>query len=287
VKFTEVVMTRLANHRQAEAWNGTEGRQWAANADRYDAMAAGINEPLLTAARIGSRQRVLDIGCGTGSLTRLTGRLAVHGQVLGVDISAPMLARARAATAAEGLTNVRFEQGDAQVHPLPVGAFDVAVSRGGVMFFDDHAAAFANIGQSLRPGGRLVFAGPGPAGSAPEHTRAFAALAPLMRRPSPASRGMGALTDPARIEAILTDAGFIDISVTGVAVPCQWGQNADDATDFYFTMGPVAFNLADADAATVERARAGVRAALREFETPAGVSVQGSIWLVTAGRPSD
>jgi SAM-dependent methyltransferase len=278
-------MQEIANNQQAEAWNGREGVHWAENAGRYDAVAQGINEPLLAAAGIGERDRVLDIGCGTGSFTRLAARRASGGRVLGVDISAPVLARARAAAAEEGLANVTFEEGDAQVHPFPTGAYDLAVSRGGVMFFSDPVAAFANIGRALRPGGRLAFAGPGAGGSAPEHTRAFGALGPLMRGPSPAARGMGSLTDPARIEAVLAEAGFTDVSVAGFDVPCVWGRDVDDAVSFYFTTGPVAFNLSGVDDATVKRVRDEVRSALREFETPAGVSVQGAIWVVTAVRP--
>jgi SAM-dependent methyltransferase len=272
----------IANSRQAEAWNGVEGVHWAENADRYDAMGQGINEPLLAAAGIGEEDDVLDIGCGTGYFTRLSARRARHGRVLGVDISAPMVARARAAAAEEGVANVSFEWGDAQVHPFPGVAFDLAVSRGGVMFFDDHVAAFANIGRALRPGGRLAFAGPQPGGSAPEHTRAFAALAPLMHGPSPAARGMGSLTDPARIEAVLARAGFTDVSIAGFEVPCVWGRDADDAVTFYFSTGPVAANLSGVEETTVERVRDEVRSALREFETPSGVSVRGAIWVVTA-----
>ena len=278
-------METVANTQQVEAWNGSEGVHWAENADRYDAVAAGINGPLLAAAAIGERDHVLDVGCGTGHLTRLAARRAVGGEVLGVDISGPMLARARATAAEEGIGNVRFEQGDAQVYPFPAAAFDLAVSRGGVMFFNDHVAAFANIARALRPGGRVVFAGPGAAGSAPEHTRAFAALAPLMRAPSPAARGMGSFSDPARIEAVLTEAGFTDVSVTGYDVPCVWGRDVDDAVSFYFGTGPVAFNLSDVDDATVARVRDEVRSALREFETPAGVSLVGSIWVTAATRP--
>jgi SAM-dependent methyltransferase len=279
-------MQSIANTQQAEAWNGHEGVHWAENADRYDAMAAGINDPLFAAAGIGERDRVLDIGCGAGRPTRLAARRASRGEVTGIDISAPMLARARATAAEEGLTNVTFVQGDAQVHPFPAASYDLAISRGGLMFFGDHVAAFTNIRQALRPGGRLVFAGPQPGGSSSsDHARAFAALGPLMRGPSPAARGMGSLTDPARIEEILTAAGFADVSIAPVEVPVVWGRDADDAVAFYFATGPVRHNLAEVVPATVERVRDEVRSALREYETPEGVRLRGGIWLVTATRP--
>lgn len=274
-----------ANTQQAEAWNGHEGAHWADNAARYDAMAEGINAPLFAAAAIREADRVLDVGCGTGLVTRLAARRAARGDAVGIDISAPMLARARAAAAAEGPANVTFEEGDAQVHPFPEGGYDLAMSRGGVMFFADHVAAFANVGRALRPGGRFVFAGPGQGGEDGDHARAFAALGPLMRGPSPAQRGMGSLTDPARIREMLDRAGFTDVSVEAVEVPVVWGRDADDAVDFYFATGPVAFNLAGVDAATRGRVRDEVRSALRAYETADGVCLRGGIWLVTATRP--
>ncbi|MDT5025075.1 MAG: hypothetical protein QOE61_1501 [Micromonosporaceae bacterium] len=279
-------MQSIANTQHTEAWNGHEGVHWAENADSYDAMAAGINDPLFEAAGIDERDRVLDIGCGTGWPTREAARRASRGDVTGIDISAPMLARARAVAAEEGLTNVTFVQGDAQVHPFPAASYDLAISRGGVMFFGDHVAAFTNIRQALRPGGRLVFAGPQPGGSSSsDHAQAFAALGPLMRGPSPAGRGMGSLTDPARIQEILTAAEFADVSIAPVEVPVVWGRDADDAVDFYFATGPVRHNLAEVAPATVERVRDEVRSALRKYETPEGVRLRGGIWLVTATRP--
>src|SRR5581483_7530741 len=70
--------------------------------------------------------------------------------------SAPALELARRLTAAEGLRNVTYEQADVQAHPFPPAAFDLALSRFGVMFFADPVAAFTNIGRALRPGARLV-----------------------------------------------------------------------------------------------------------------------------------
>ncbi|WP_433179854.1 class I SAM-dependent methyltransferase [Actinoallomurus sp. CA-150999] len=278
-------MQAMANTRQAEAWNGWEGANWARNATRYDAMVAAFNDALFRAAAIDEDDRVLDIGCGTGQITLVAARRASRGHVVGVDISAPMLERARADAAEQGITNVRFELGDAQVHHFPDGGFDAAISRGGVMFFDDLVAAFANIRRGLRPGGRLVFVGP--QGGTPDsaYARATAALRPLMRGPSPAARGMGSLVDPARIHEVLGAAGFADVSVTGVEAPMDYGSDATDAAEFILGQGPVRFNLEGVEPAVVERTREELRAGLSAYATAEGIRIPGAVWLVSAVRP--
>ncbi|MEV0407115.1 class I SAM-dependent methyltransferase [Actinoallomurus sp. NPDC050550] len=278
-------MQAMTNVRQAEAWNGWEGANWARNAARYDAMVAAFNDALFRAAAIDEDDRVLDIGCGTGQITLVAARRASRGHVVGVDISAPMLERARADAAEQGIANVRFELGDAQVHHFPDGGFDAAISRGGVMFFDDLVAAFANIRRGLRPDGRLAFVGP--QGSTPDsaYARATAALRPLMRGPSPAARGMGSLVDPARIHEVLGAAGFADVSVTGVEALMDYGRDATDAAEFILGQGPVRFNLEEVEPAVIERTREELRAGLSAYETAEGIRIPGAVWLVSAVRP--
>src|SRR5690606_6221157 len=95
---------RLVNTPQFEAWNGYEGRHWAEHQARYDALNDPANAPLLAAARLRDTDDGLDIGCGNGRLTRLAARTARR--TVGVDLSTPMLERARASASGEHLTNV-------------------------------------------------------------------------------------------------------------------------------------------------------------------------------------
>ncbi|MFC4587537.1 class I SAM-dependent methyltransferase [Sphaerisporangium corydalis] len=278
-------MPTIVNTEHEKAWNGWEGVHWAENPARYNALVSAFDDALFQAAAIGEHDRVLDVGCGTGIPTLAAARQASEGYVVGVDLSAPMLARARADAAAQGVTNVRFEQGDGQVFPFPGGGFDVAISRGGVMFFGEPVAAFTNIGRALRPGGRLAFMGPGPGRPGGEYARATAALAPLMRGPSPAARGMGSMIDPERIHEVLGAAGFTGIGVSPVEAAMTYGRDARDAADFMLAMGPVRHNLAGVDPAVVEKAREQLRRDLRPFETPRGVLIQGAVWIVSATRP--
>ena len=231
-------MRTIVNTGQAEAWNGYEGGHWAANQDRYDAVNSGFNTPLLDAAAIGERDHVLDVGCGNGQLTRLAARRARDGRAAGVDLSGPMLARARASSA--DVPNVTFEQGDAQVHAFPAGAYDVAVSRFGVMFFADPVAAFANIGSALRPGG--------PAGPAEPPSRSAGATwarpSPRSRRtcrrpwpPGRAPRGRSRCRTPAGSTRCSPAPGSTAVNAEPVEAPQVWGHDAGDAAGFLGSLG--------------------------------------------------
>src|SRR5687768_11250811 len=122
----------------------------------YDAELRLHNQPFRQACAILPHERVLDIGCGSGLTTREAALAASAGSAVGIDTSAPAIARARELADAEGVRNVRFEHGDAQAHPFPQQGFDVAISRFGTMFFADPIAAFRNIRSALTGDGRLV-----------------------------------------------------------------------------------------------------------------------------------
>ncbi|WP_231626376.1 class I SAM-dependent methyltransferase [Streptomyces apocyni] len=270
---------------QDAVWNGQVGAHWAAHVDRYDAMLADLNDALFFAASIDARDRVLDVGCGAGATTRIAASLAPYGHAVGVDISGPLLAQARARAAAERVGNTSYERGDAQVHPFPPGAYDVVISRGGVMFFRDHRAAFDQLARALRPGGRLAFVCPRPLGSASEEARALGLLARLLgeggRAEPPsaetvaAERAMASLGDPDRIRAAL--GGYQDVSLTPMAVRGRWGQDPADAVSFVLSRTP--------DRTVSDATRAAMAEALAPYATERGVRLRSTVWLVTASRP--
>jgi SAM-dependent methyltransferase len=277
----------VTNEAQARYWNGDEADHWLAYEDRYERMLAPFTGHVLTSAAIGRADRVVDIGCGTGSTTRAAGR-TTEGEALGVDLSAAMLRRAARRAREEGLANVRFEHGDAQVHRFTPGAWDVAVSRFGVMFFADPAAAFANVGRSLRPGGRLVFVCwqnvadnewilvPGAA--AARHV----ALPPPG---DPAAPGPFSLGERDRIAAVLRDAAFTDVAIEPVAEPLWLGPDVAEALGFITSTGIWTRMLPDADPPTLARVSEAVQVALEPYVTPDGLLLGSRAWLVTASRP--
>ncbi|MFC5183959.1 class I SAM-dependent methyltransferase [Actinomadura harenae] len=272
---------QIVNTAQSEAWNGGEGEHWAAHHDRYDRLNQGMNDPLLAHVRDGDD--VLDIGCGNGQLTRLAARRGAS--ALGVDLSEPMLARARERAGAEDVANARFERGDAQVHPFAPASADLMLSRFGIMFFTDPVAAFANIGTALRPGGRLAFAcltslaGTDMGTLLKATTQALGAV-----RPATGADGTGptSFADPAHTEDVLTRAGYTGIGIRHVEAPQIWGRDAADATEFFCGWGPIAFAFSKAEPGAVAAAREAVHREMARFERPDGVTTRGTAWLVTA-----
>ncbi|MFE4801719.1 class I SAM-dependent methyltransferase [Streptomyces sp. NPDC056708] len=280
-------MEHVANTDQAHAWNGYEGTQWARNQDRWDAVNNAFNGPLLDAAAIGAREHVLDVGCGAGSTTRLAARRAAEGRAMGLDLSAPMLERARESTRDEGPSNASFTQGDAQSHPFAPDTFDVAISRYGLMFFADPVAAFINIASALRPGGRLAFVCPAEA-DGNEWLQALVALRgilPFGEFGAPGSPGMFSLADPERTVRLLSDAGFEASDAVRVHADGVWGRDAGDAAEFLLGSGPGRHLLEQVGSEEQRLARRTLANALRPHERGDAVLLRSSSWLVTARRP--
>jgi SAM-dependent methyltransferase len=248
----------------------------------YDAELVRHNEVLRRACNIRSSDYVLDIGCGSGHTTRQAARTAAAGTAFGVDISEAAIARARELAHAENLRNVSFEHADAETYRFAPGHFDVAISRFGTMFFADPTAAFANIRQTLRPKGRLVMM----LWQAPEHNEWDVALRQALGTTdtTPVGPDPFSLAEPAAVTAILTVAGFTDITFDDVREPVYYGPDVDTALDWArtFTCTSSALAQLDSDAAarTVLRLRKTLATHLRDD----GVWFDSRAWLVTARR---
>ena len=275
------------NAAQAAEWDGPAGAHRTRHAAVFDAETRPHNERFRAATGVGRGDRVLDIGCGTGQSTRDAARAAVAGSALGIDLSAQMLEHARRVSSEEGLTNVGFQQADAQVHRFPAGGFDVAISRFGSMFFDDPVAAFGNIGQALRPGGRLVLM----VWQAREHnawsTTIREAVAGDADLPPPPGTGPHpfSLGDPAVTGGILTAAGFTEVGFADVREPVYYGPDAAVALDVVRGLRSTKDLLAGMDAAAAENALDRLRATLAAHQTDAGVLFDARTWIITARRP--
>jgi SAM-dependent methyltransferase len=253
----------------------------------YDAELRRHNEALRAACGIQSRDHVLDIGCGSGQTTRQAARTAKAGSALGIDVSAPAIERARDLAQAEGLRNVTFERADAQVRQFPAGRFDVAISRFGTMFFADPAAAFANIGQALGPGGRLVMMVWQAADrnewdvTIRQSLQAPQAPVPLPSEgPDPFS-----LADPPAVTGLLQSAGFADVAFADVREPVYYGPDAAAALNWVRGFKSTSETLKKLDPAAAAQALDRLRDALAAHTTSNGVCFNSRAWIVTANRP--
>ena len=271
------------NRAQAEAWNGPEAANWARLSSRPVADADLVS-PLLRAVAIEAHEQVLDVGCGTGEMTRRAAALAAQGHALGVDLSALMVDEARTAAVAAGLTNVAFEVGDAQVHPFPPASVDVVVSHFGAMFFDDPAAAFANLAGAVRRGGRVGLVVPRAMERCAWYVEPLRALLGESPTPVTAPSRMFSLADPEGVRGLLTIAGFTAPQVRPLDAALWFGADVEAAVEGFLGAGPVRALRERRPELTDGEVRARLGPVMAHFLAPDGVRIPGAHWLVTARR---
>ncbi len=288
------------NADQIDYWNGDVGQRWARNQDRMDEAFGPLTAVLIEQAAPRRGERAADIGCGCGDLSLLLAdRLGAEGRVLAVDVSRPMLDRGRArqdARAGADRAPIDWQEADAAAWPFPEGAFDLLVSRFGVMFFADPVQAFRNMRRALRPGGRLVMLCWRPMADNAWVAAPRAAMLPVVPAPDPApphAPGPFAFGDAARVGAILAGAGFTNVASTAVAAALNASAPGstdtaalDDAVQFATEFGPASALLRDVDDTTRTRAVAAVRAALHGRAGGGRASLDVACWLFTAENPA-
>ena len=277
------------NSAQAEYWNSAGGQKWADHQEHQDQVLRPVSDRLIVAANPKPGDRVIDVGCGCGATTiEFAARVAPGGEALGVDLSEPMLARAR--ERAPRNLPIKFERADATVYPFEPKSADLAASRFGVMFFADPAKSFANLRKGLKAGGRLVFACWREAGENPFFVvplREALKHAPPLPEMDPEAPGPFALAAEARVRRTLSEAGFIDVTLTpaDLELDIAAGGGLDTAVKAAMTIGPVSRMLADQSEAVRVAVAADMRKALATHARGSSVPLGAAIWIVTAANP--
>lgn len=252
----------------------------------YDAELRRHDVVLRRACDIQSRDHVVDIGCGTGHTTRQAALLARTGSVLGVDVSAPAIERARELAQAEQVRNVAFECADAEVCRFASGRFDLAISRFGTMFFTDPTAAFTNIRRALRPDGRLVMMvwqahDRNEWDVAIRHAVGAPHAPPALDRARPDAFS---LADPSTVTETLQSAGFADVAFTDVHEPVYYGPDLDTALQWVRRFTATRRALAQLGPAEAAAAVSRLRDALADHQQDDGVWFDSRAWIVTTRR---
>lgn len=271
-----------SNADQIAFWNGDAGEKWVKAQNRLDAMLAPITAEVLKAASVKPGERVLDIGCGCGETSIVLAKAGAR--VTGVDISRPMLARAKQRAAESRIDAFDAIEADASERKFDA-TYDLLFSRFGVMFFADADAAFANLRKALKPGGRLAFACwrepranewvSVPVGAIRPHV-------PPQPPLGPEDPGPFAFADLARVRRILANAGFDSIAARPFDSPMQLGETFEDALAHIQDFGPVARMMAPASDAEKAKAAAALRHALEPYASKKPIALGGATWIVTA-----
>lgn len=278
--------------RQLHYWNSPATAPWVTLQDRLDALFAPLSDATLRRAAPAAGEHALDVGCGCGAtVLELARRVGASGRVQGVDISAPMLARAAERIAAAGLSQATVTLADAATHAFAPQTFDLVLSRLGVMFFGDPLAAFAHLRRALKPTGRMVFLCCRTPAENTYITTAVRVALPLlpagaMPVPGPEEPGMFSLADPVRVRRILEGAGFRDIVLHAhdqrMRLTGPGPNAAAEAAAFSLQFGPLTRVLGEAAPARQQAVLAAVTEAYRHIEGPDGIMIDGAFWIVSA-----
>jgi len=273
-----------ANEEQSTYWNGPPGQRWVAEQESQDKLFTPITAALFETASPRAGEAVIDVGCGAGETTlRLA---AITGRALGVDVSEPLLARARERGQATG-SPARFECADATAYDFADEAADLMTSRFGVMFFAEPARSFANLRKGLKPGARLVFACWRDPKLNPWLMAPYAAAikhAPAPPRPGPDDPGPFSFADEQRVRRILGEAGFTEVTLTprDFALDIGVGGGLENAVAKSLAIGPASRALDDQPESVRAEARAEIRAILSEHVRDGAVPLAAAIWIVRA-----
>jgi len=284
-------MARAANPDQVEYWNGPRGVQWVRLQEELDQRLAPLLDLVLEPAIIRPDQTVLDVGCGTGasllSISPLVGR---GGRVTGIDIAAPLLARARERLSQHAVGNVELIEADAQIHPFGAVRYDAVVSRFGVMFFSDPVAAFVNLRRALARDGRLAFVCWAPLEDNPWFRLPLAAGIARLGPPEPApprAPGPLAFSEPDYVREILAAAGFTAVTIDRHAVALTGAPTAEDEARLACEVGPVARLIREREPApaVIEALLVEIARSFAPYATDEGVRIPAGVFLVAASRP--
>jgi SAM-dependent methyltransferase len=278
----------MANEEMRRYWNEAAGPEWVAMERDFDVALAPFSDELLGRAAPQPGEHALDVGCGFGTTAlALAQAVGPGGHVMGIDISAPLLARARQRAAGACATNVTFREADAQDATLPPAHFDLVLSRFAIMFFDDPVAAFRNLHLATARGGRLVFACWRPPEYNPWFTFPCAAIAPCIPLPAPPSALSGpfAFGDDRHVREVLASAGWVGITIDPFDADVVQGAGGDaDAVVRHLVRGQVAAALKAAPEEDRDAALRALREAVEAHMGDGPATWPGRAWMVGARR---
>jgi len=277
------------NADQIEFWNTAGGERWASYQAQLDRFLAPFGDAVLDLGRAQPGEHVIDLGCGAGATSlALAKQVGETGQVIGVDVSGPLLERARERLAEHPELEpcLAFLQADAAQHTFDPQHTDLIASRFGGMFFDDPVAAYSHLHGALRTEGRLAMAVWRKVSENPwilvPLIAAFEIIGRPEETPDPHAPGPFAFAEEDRVRSILQEAGFRDIRIEPFDTPVHLGADLDETVTFAMELGPLSRMLMERSEEERARVREALASALKAHEGPEGITLGAATWLVSA-----
>jgi SAM-dependent methyltransferase len=264
-------------------WKGKIGQNWARECARTDRSFSGLTTVLVDRTCALSPSCLLDIGCGAGETAIAVGRATPKADIIGIDLSEPLIAVAR--QRGRPLKNVRFAIADASAWRDPIFVPDTLMSRHGVMFFANPVKAFTNLNASSRRGAQLIFSCFRDRSDNAWATEIGKLVGAVEMPGDITAPGPFAFADKTHVTRILAAAGWENIAFEPVNWDYVAGDGADpvyDAVEYFQKIGPAASALAGFEGAEHD-SMLGKIADLCALNTQNGrVVFKASAWIVTA-----
>jgi ubiquinone/menaquinone biosynthesis C-methylase UbiE len=262
------------------AYKETTREQWQEAAAAWhrwgpqlEAWLGEATEAMLDLARIGPRDRVLDIAAGAGGQSIAAARrVGPQGNVLATDISSNILEYAQREARRAELENVATRVMDGEEIEVDEAAYDAVISRVGLIYFPNQQGALRGIRRALRPGRRLAAI----VYSTPERNEFFSIPVSIIRRranlppPAPGQPGPFSLGGEGVLAAAYEEAGFREIETRLVLAPLRLRSAAECVRFERESFGALHQMLAGLDEAAREEAWAEIESELERFEGPDG-----------------
>ena len=278
------------NKNQKDFWSGKGGDIWVERQNAMDTMLSPLGEAALNKLNFNEEENVLDIGCGCGHTTlNIAKRIGPSGNVTGLDISEPMLKRAKESAVEMSITNTSFKCVDVQTEDLGDQIYSSAFSRFGVMFFEDSIAAFKNINKSLISGGYLSFVCWQSPAVNPWQSLFIQEVKKFLDLPSPPPRSPGpfAFMESEYVSSILEESKFQDIRIEGheAEVNMFSGRSLSDSVKDYISINPVVTQMLkeSSENQIAEIVNSGIEA-FSPYYSEKGLIFPSATWLVTARK---
>ena len=273
----------IDNQKQIEFWNGDAGKKWVGEQEKMDQMLNPLSDVAIDIAEPRFDERVMDVGCGCGATSVELARRGA--KVWGIDVSAPMLSRAR--KRGEEYPGMVFTEADASNYDFS-SEQQLIFSRFGVMFFANPVEAFTNLRSALVPRGRMVFLCWQAANNNEWISRVGQAVKKFLPEPTdvpdPRAPGPFAFAEQAYLEGILSQAGFQNVEFQSLSIDLKLASTVEEALDFQSNIGPLSAVIAQLEGKTRDEALNAAKEVLQDSMSTEGIKLGSAVWLVTASN---